>query len=104
MNLKAEFPIADHFLPAIINGDESNLTDKEIEQLDDFLYPKYVGCYFVTEGESFFGRDSVTKLQADCYTLQAWELPTEIELGLVDLSFPEKKDIGFYFDKNGAIL
>lgn len=32
-----EYTIPDYFLPALINGDDTNLSDEEVAELDDFL-------------------------------------------------------------------
>lgn len=60
------YNIASHFLPSLINGDDTGLDDDDINALGQWVSKMPPGiAIFQPEGNSFFGRDAVTGLQAD---------------------------------------
>ena len=68
------YQIAGHFLPALVNGDRTGLSDQEDEQLDKFLadLTEELQCFpgamiFEPADESNFAYDDVTGLLAECY-------------------------------------
>ena len=62
-----EYTIASHFMPAIINDDESGLSDKESKQLDKFMKDLPVkGHWSMDDEESHFATDAITGLKSDC--------------------------------------
>ena len=68
-----KYSIAAHFLPALINGDYSGLSDCEQQALEEFeagvCWEVATGCWTVdTACSSYFTRDAVSKHQASCYT------------------------------------
>lgn len=69
---KRTYIIADVYLPALINGDSTGLTDEDDQALDLFL--DAVGCSghwsYAEEGEGF-ARCEVTGLYADCCEVTA---------------------------------
>jgi len=65
------------YLPALINGDYSGLSDAESDVLDAwFREYKDSGAYYTfnVSDESEFAKDCVTGLMADCYELQVFEV------------------------------
>lgn len=74
-----EYDVLDVFIPAIINGDETGLTDDEVCELDDFMSeadafararPGYRSHHWATGGEAGFGRCEVSACFGDRETLQ----------------------------------
>jgi hypothetical protein len=65
--------ILEHYLPAIYNDDETGLSDEEIEQLNNFLYPRFNNCTFEIVGEKFFSRDNVSGLMGDVIELNVYK-------------------------------
>jgi hypothetical protein len=68
-----EFNLAAHWLSALINGDETGLSDDESDDLAAFMLP-YTSLQNMTidvvDEESQFARDAVSELYADCYTVR----------------------------------
>jgi len=65
-----EYSICGHYLPAIINGDHSGLSDEEEAELNIFLdsvVGRLGGHWSVDSEEPSFMRDEVSGLMADCY-------------------------------------
>jgi len=65
-----EYTICGHYLPAIINGDHSGLTDSEEAELNTFLdsiVGRLGGHWSVNSEEPGFCTDEVSGLMADCY-------------------------------------
>ena len=75
--------ICSHYMPALINGDYSGLSDKDQDDLDqwDKSYRESGITYiYNVRGnnseygpETEFARDVVTGLMADCYTVDVFE-------------------------------
>ncbi len=68
-----EMTLAGHWLPALINGDETGLTDDESADLDAFMRPYYAledMTIDIAEEETHFAVDAVTGLHADCCTVR----------------------------------
>lgn len=72
-----ETTIAGHWLPALINGDYTGLSDAEETELDSW-WTKYCDGAVLTIGdvsdESEFAIDRVSGLMADCYAIKVFEL------------------------------
>ena len=62
------YTLADHWLPALINGDETGLSDSDSAELSDFLasLPEGSGHWSCDDTESHFARDEVSGLHAMC--------------------------------------
>jgi len=69
---KYTYTIADHFLPAIVNGDITGLEDNEEALLNGFLDSIYrENSHFATSSEeSNFARCEVTGLHSNCVELE----------------------------------
>jgi hypothetical protein len=70
-----ELTLADHYLPALINGDYSGLDDDEAADLDAFMrdYWKLPDATLdITDKEISFAVDEVSGLHADCYTCRLY--------------------------------
>lgn len=68
-----EMTLAGHWLPALINGDESGLTDDESADLDAFMRPYYQledMTIDIVDNESSFCFDVISGDMADCYTVR----------------------------------
>jgi hypothetical protein len=69
-----ELTLAGHWLSALINGDETGLTDDESADLDAFMreYHSLPDLTISTseDDESHFAIDAVSGLHADCYTIR----------------------------------
>ncbi len=63
-----QYEISAHFASAIINGDYSGLTDKEIKEIDLFMdnLPVKNGHFDLVEGEDNFSECEVSGLFDDC--------------------------------------
>ena len=70
--------IAGHYLPALINGDYSGLSDTDETDLDtwfeEYKEPGSTYIFDSSDEESEFARDCVTGLHADCYTVKVFEV------------------------------
>jgi hypothetical protein len=76
LNKIAQIQIAAHFLPAIFNADETNLTDEESNQLDAFLYPRFTACIFqVIDENPTIGHDEVTRTATAVVRLNVYATP-----------------------------
>jgi hypothetical protein len=67
--------VAIHYLPAIFNDDYTGLNDEEHEELDKWLDKQPKNATFACDDDmmnSFFGKDVVTGLMADCVELQVY--------------------------------
>ena len=69
-----EYTVADHFLSAIINGDDSGLDDDDKAQLEAFYEKESTGCesgHWDTdsEEEASFSQCDICGLYANCVTL-----------------------------------
>lgn len=70
-----ELTLAGHWLPALINGDETGLTDDESADLDAFMRDYYAledMTVDIVDDESQFAVDAVSGLHADCYTVRIY--------------------------------
>ena len=69
------YNICTHYASAIINGDESGLSDEELEGLNDFLdsLEHGPGHWDVSDEEPDFSRDEVSGLMGDCVTFTYYE-------------------------------
>lgn len=74
-----EYDVLAAFIPSIINGDESGLTDYEIGEIDDFMSaaaeyaqsrPGYRSHHWTTDGEAGFGRCEISACLGDREILQ----------------------------------
>ena len=68
-----ELTLAGHWLPALINGDETGLSDQESADLAAFMQSYNALDNLIIEvidDESSFAVDEVSDLHADCYTVR----------------------------------
>ena len=66
-----EYRIASHYLPALINGDESCLTDAESDMLNAFLSSLQPGHgHWGYADDSSFGKCEVSDIYADIVICQ----------------------------------
>lgn len=68
-----ELKLAGHWLPALINSDETGLSDDESADLAAFMQPYNALDNLIIEvvdDESSFAVDEVSDLHADCYTVR----------------------------------
>lgn len=74
-----DYDVLDVFIPAIINGDDTGLTDEEVCELDDFMSAAaafawersgYRSHHWTTGGESGFGRCEISACLGDREILQ----------------------------------
>lgn len=68
-----ELTLAGHYLPALINADETGLTDDESADLAAFMRPynKLENLIIdIVDDEPSFAVDAVSDLYADCYTVR----------------------------------
>lgn len=67
------FRMSEHFSSALINGDETGLTEEESEMfsafIDELLEPGYFGHFSIDPQESEFALCEVTNLMANCFTV-----------------------------------
>ena len=64
-----DFYVASHFVPALINGDQSEMTTQDAIDLKAFIKRECVGRGHWSQPENSnagFGVDDVTGLKADC--------------------------------------
>jgi hypothetical protein len=69
--------MAGHYLPALINGDYSGLSDTEQDELDSWFkeYKDSGAIYtFNVSDDTEYAEDCVTGLMSDCYKLQVFEV------------------------------
>jgi hypothetical protein len=65
-----EYTVAEHWLPAIINGDYTGLTDGEEIELNNWLDANQeAGAHWDTDGYISFDKDEIGGLMADCVSL-----------------------------------
>lgn len=70
--IERQYMIAESFLPALINGDVSGLTDREEYELDSFLEDVDCRGHWSVGDEPYeFARCNVTNLMAMCYMVTA---------------------------------
>jgi len=65
--------LAGHWLSALINGDETELSDDESADLDAFMRDYYAledMIIDIVDDEPSFAVDAVSDLYADCYTVR----------------------------------
>lgn len=73
IELHDTYKIAGHWLAALINGDETGLSDDESEQLQAWLETLPPGPHMYNVGEcAEFARDCVSGLMADCYETELY--------------------------------
>jgi len=67
-----QYEISAHFASAIINGDYSGLTDKEIKELDLFMdnLPVKNGHFDLVDCEGFFSNCEVCELYSECFNFR----------------------------------
>lgn len=68
-----ELTLAGHWLSALINADETGLTDDESADLDAFMRDYYDledMTIDIVDDEPSFAVDAVSGLYADCYTVR----------------------------------
>lgn len=74
-----EYDVLAAFIPSIINGDESGLTDDEIGEIDDFMsgaaefaqsWFGYRSHHWSTGGDAGFGRCEISSCLGDREVLQ----------------------------------
>jgi hypothetical protein len=68
-----ELKLAGHWLPALINSDETGLSDDESADLAAFMQPYNALDNLIIEvvdDESSFAVDEVSDLHDDCYTVR----------------------------------
>ena len=68
-----EFTLAGHWLAALINADETGLTDEESADLAAFMRPYNALPNLIidiVDDEPSFAVDAVSDLHADCYTVR----------------------------------
>jgi hypothetical protein len=65
-----EYTISEHLLAAIIDGDYSDLSDAQMDELDTWLNTRQErGANWDTNGYVHFARCEVTNLMNDCVQL-----------------------------------
>ena len=77
---KYTYTIGDHFLPALINGDISGLTDHDIDDLERFLSSDVFlkGHWSVPDcQESDFARCDISGLLSTCVDMSFYKLIEE---------------------------
>jgi hypothetical protein len=74
MNIKLldTVTIACAWMPAIINGDYTGLSDFDELELDEWLKDYLAGAIFDCKDSGFWARDCVTGLMADCYEVEIY--------------------------------
>lgn len=73
LNDHYELTLAGHWLPALINGDETGLSDQESADLAAFMrrYDRLPDMTIeIVDDEASFAVDAVSDLHADCYTVR----------------------------------
>lgn len=68
-----EFNLAAHWLSALVNGDETGLTDDESADLDAFMRPYYAledMTVDIVDDAPGFASDDISGDFADCYTVR----------------------------------
>jgi hypothetical protein len=67
------YHLAGHYLPALINGDYSGLTDQEEKELTAFIDSLPVTGHFdIVSEESYFKRCKICELHANCYEVRLY--------------------------------
>jgi hypothetical protein len=67
------YHLAGHYLPALINGDYSGLTDQEEKELTAFIDSLPVTGHFdIISEESYFKRCEICELHANCYEVRLY--------------------------------
>ena len=77
-----EFTLAGHWLPALINGDESGLTDDESADLDAFMRPYYAledMTIDIVDDEPSFTTDDISGDLANCYAVRFYFTNKELD-------------------------
>jgi len=77
-----EFTLAGHWLPALINGDESGLTDDESADLDAFMRPYYAledMTIDIVDDEPSFTTDDISGDMAKCYEVRFYFTNKELD-------------------------
>lgn len=65
-----EFNLSQHWIVALVYGDESGMDDSEINELNEFLNQFNGRHYAIDISENAeFCRDHISRLMADCYTV-----------------------------------
>ena len=65
-----EYTVAEYWLPAIIDGDYTGLTDGEEKKVNDWLDANQeAGAHWDTDGHIRFDKDEISGLMADCVQL-----------------------------------
>lgn len=69
-----EYRIASHYIPALINGDETGMTDAEQKEFSDWLEStdRRITHWDVTDEGDNFARCEVSGLHADCATVRGY--------------------------------
>jgi hypothetical protein len=69
-----EYRISSHYLSALINGDESGLSDTEAQEFNEWLEStdRRISHWDVTDHGDNFTRCEVTGLHADCATVRGY--------------------------------
>lgn len=73
LNDHYEMKLAGHWLSALINGDETGLSDDESADLNAFMREYYAledMTIDIVDDESQFAVDAISGLHADCYTVR----------------------------------
>jgi len=72
------YHLAGHYLPALINGDYSGLSDQEEAELNAWIDALPVTGHFdVISEESDFKQCEICELHADCYEVRLYFQPQE---------------------------
>ena len=72
------YHLASHYLPALINGDYTGLTDWEEAELNAWVDSLPVsGNFDVISEESDFKKCDISELHADCYEVRLYFQPQE---------------------------
>ena len=72
------YHLASHYLPALINGDYTGLTDWEEAELNAWVDSLRVSGHFeVISEESDFKQCDISELHADCYEVRLYFQPQE---------------------------
>ena len=71
-----EYRLPDYLACYLINGDSDGLTDKEIEEIQNFLIAENITILEKKDDSNFYYRNDLNNMGADCSTYIATTLKT----------------------------
>lgn len=75
------FTISDHFLSALEYGDYSDLSDSDIEDLNNFLNDLPSGSKYWEYGDKrHFSQDVISGLMTDCYDVKLYMKDSDLNI------------------------